>query len=243
MKKTRIVKTPAPKRVETPKLGDGIYKDGNPKTQFGAVKPGLHSVPPMPLYEYGLAHMQGALKYGHYNWRDDPVSVSTYTEAAKRHIDLFLEGQKNASDTGIHNLAHAMCCLSILMDAEFCNTLIDDRKKTILHGKSDFSPADAFDKWLDDNKERVTKIKKEWTGHAEKLKLEQQQKAEKKLSKFQQEMIDHPERAVGKFGNSFSTGQRGVVDGVLDSKTWKVITSHGAIIALPTHDFIIDHGR
>lgn len=153
---------------EKPTFGMGIYKDGNPKTQFGAVKPGIYYVPPMPLYEYGLAHMQGALKYGHYNWRDDPVSISTYADACKRHIDLYLEGQKNASDTDIHNLAHAMCCLSIIMDAEHHGTLIDDRKLTILYTNN--NTGEQFEAYMEETKERVTRIKKEWTGHAEAVK-------------------------------------------------------------------------
>lgn len=151
-----------------PQFGMGIYKDGNPKTQFGAVKPGLFYMPPMPLYETALAHMQGALKYGHYNWRDDPVSISTYADAAKRHIDLYLEGQKNASDTGIHNLAHANCCLNIIMDAEHHGTLIDDRKLTILYTNN--NTGEQFEAYMEETKARVTRIKKEWTGHAEAVK-------------------------------------------------------------------------
>lgn len=149
---------------DKPKFGQGIYKDGNPKTQFGAVKPGVYYTPPIPLYEYSLAHMQGALKYGHFNWRDDPVSISTYADACKRHIDLFLEGQRDASDTGIHNLAHAMCCLSIIMDAEAHGTLIDDRK--ISAGDD----GGILESYMEATKERVTRIKKEWTGHAEAVK-------------------------------------------------------------------------
>lgn len=150
-----------------PKLGDGIYKDGNPKTQFGAVKPGSFETPPIPLYEYSLAHTQGALKYGQYNWRDDPVSISTYVDACKRHIDLYVAGQKNASDTGIHNLAHAMCCLSIIIDAEAHHTLIDDRKLTIRHIDNQDNVSDILEQYFEEGKKRVLAIKKEWTGHAE----------------------------------------------------------------------------
>lgn len=155
---------------EKPKaeFGMGIYKDGNPKTQFGAVKPGVYYTPPIPLYEYSLAHMQGALKYGHFNWRDDPVSISTYIDACKRHIDLYLEGQKNASDTGIHNLAHAMCCLSIVMDAEAYGTLIDDRKLTTLYENN--NNGQILEAYMEETKTRVTQIKKDWTGHAEAVK-------------------------------------------------------------------------
>lgn len=157
------------KSIESkPKFGDGIYKDGNPKTQFGAVKPGTYYTPPYPLYEYSLAHMQGALKYGHYNWRNDPISISTYIDAAKRHIDLYVAGQKDASDTGIHNLAHGMCCLSIIMDAELHGTLIDDRHTMIQYTNN--ATGEILEGYMERTKDRVTRIKEEWAGHAEAVK-------------------------------------------------------------------------
>lgn len=143
---------------------DVPFVDSNPKTAFGAVKPGTFNTPPMPLYEYSLAHYQGALKYGHYNWREDPVSISTYINAARRHIDLFVEGQKDALDTGIHNLAHAMTCLSIVIDAEWYGTLLDDRATMDIRGH------DKLEEYFNASKERVTKITKDWSGHAQQLK-------------------------------------------------------------------------
>src|SRR5690606_11875964 len=120
------------------------------------------------MYEYSLAHMQGALKYGHFNWRDDPVSISTYIDACKRHIDLYVAGQRDASDTGIHNLAHAMCCLSIVMDAELHNTLIDDRHMMIQYKRED--TGEILEGYMERTKARVTRIKEEWSGHAEAVK-------------------------------------------------------------------------
>jgi hypothetical protein len=151
---------------EGPKLGQGQYVDGNPKTQFGIAKPGEYYTPPIPFYEYSLAHLQGALKYGPFNWRDDPVSISTYLDAVKRHIDLYKAGQQQASDTGIHHLAHAMTCLSIVIDAEYHGTLIDDRfKYRDLHHQG--KPIDeVLEAYLADA-DRVKRIRQEWTGFAE----------------------------------------------------------------------------
>lgn len=158
----------------TPTLEDELeavtFIDTNPKTAFGAVKPGTYTTPPMPLYEYSLAHYQGALKYGHYNWREDPVSISTYVNAAKRHIDLYIEGQRDASDTGIHNLAHAMTCLSIVIDAEWYGTLIDDR--------SAMGDAVKLEAYFESKKPLQLKIQKDWSGHAEQLKAKLKAKKE-----------------------------------------------------------------
>lgn len=151
--------------IDPPKVDERqVFIDTNPKTAFGAVKPGTFQTPPIPLYEYSLAHYQGSLKYGHYNWREDPVSISTYINAARRHIDLYIEGQKEAGDTGIHNLAHAMTCLSIVIDAEWFGTLIDDRAAV------DVRAADKMEVYFEDKKALQLQIMKDWTGHAQKLK-------------------------------------------------------------------------
>lgn len=151
------------------------YPDGNPKTQFGITKPGDFYVPMIPYYEYSLAHLQGALKYGHYNWRDDPVTMSTYLEAAKRHIDLFKGGQDYASDTGIHHLAHAMTCFSIIMDAMAFGTMTDDRWRKSLVGAKiiEHIPGEVEERYIEDTQIRVKAIREKWTGFAEKQKAKQ----------------------------------------------------------------------
>ncbi len=103
------------------------YPDGNPKTQYGVKKPPLWYVPFVAIYRTALAHLHGHLKYGHFNWREDPVSISTYLDAACRHLIAYKEGQQDALDSKCHHLAHACACLNIIMDAEFHGTLIDDR--------------------------------------------------------------------------------------------------------------------
>lgn len=137
------------------------YPDGNPKTLFGSVKPGIWYVPPGPLFLTSLVHLQGALKYGHYNWRDDPVSASTYIDAAIRHILDWQSGIENASDTKLHNLSHASACLNIVMDAQLSKTLIDDRKKSD-HGYN-------LEELLESLKPTVARIRNEWADFAEKM--------------------------------------------------------------------------
>lgn len=146
------------------------YPDGNPKTQFGITKPGDWYSPPIPYYEYSMAHLQGALKYGHFNWRDDPVTISTYIEAAKRHVDLFKAGQENASDTGIHHLAHAMCCFSIIIDAMAHGTMTDDRFRYRDESKLLIDPGTVFEEYIDNAQARVKAIREKWTGFADKQK-------------------------------------------------------------------------
>lgn len=99
----------------------------NPKDLFGAKKVSLSKFPAVALAHGAHAMMDGARKYGAYNWRDKAVIASIYVDAAKRHIDNWFEGQKRAGDSKVHHLGHALACVAILLDAEATGSLIDDR--------------------------------------------------------------------------------------------------------------------
>lgn len=103
------------------------YPDNNPKTLVGATKVPLHLVPPSATHYLALALEDGGKKYGPYNWRDIPISVSTYKAAAMRHLDAFWDGEELASDSKVHHLAHAMACMALMLDAMTVGTLVDDR--------------------------------------------------------------------------------------------------------------------
>jgi Domain of unknown function (DUF5664) len=99
----------------------------NPKDILGCKKPDTTKIPAIALAWEALAMMDGAGKYGAYNWRANRVIASIYIAACKRHLDLWFEGQEEAEDSGCHHLAHARACLGILLDAQATGNLIDDR--------------------------------------------------------------------------------------------------------------------
>nr|MBA3583912.1 hypothetical protein [Gemmatimonadota bacterium] len=101
----------------------------NPKDLVGAKKAPLTLVPPSAIIAIAEAMGNGADKYGPFNWRDQPIQVRTYVEAALRHLYAFLDGQWAAEDTGISHLAHAMAGLAILNDA-FALGAVDDNRST-----------------------------------------------------------------------------------------------------------------
>lgn len=104
------------------------YPDGNPKSLQGAKKYSLRYLPLPAAVEVSRALEDGAKKYGAANWRKTGVAASVYVDAAMRHLAQWYDGgQKNAADSGVHNLGHAMACLAILIDAESCGKLMDDR--------------------------------------------------------------------------------------------------------------------
>jgi hypothetical protein len=109
-----------------------IYQDGNPKTAMGAKKPDLSVVPPSSLLHVATAMMNGAAKYGPFNWRDQPVSGRTYVAAGMRHLLAYLDGEDFSADTTatgepVHHLAHVMACCAIVLDATEQGSLIDNR--------------------------------------------------------------------------------------------------------------------
>lgn len=117
---------PAP--AAAPDVPATAYPDGNPKSLQGAKKYSLRYLPLPSAVEVNRALEDGAKKYGAANWRKTGVAASVYVDAALRHLAQWYDGgQKDAADSGVHNLGHAMACLAILIDAESCGKLIDDR--------------------------------------------------------------------------------------------------------------------
>ena len=73
------------------------------------------------------AMMDGARKYGPFNWRDKKVQAHIYVDAALRHIAAWFDGEELADDSKVHHLGHAIACCAILLDAQATDSLIDDR--------------------------------------------------------------------------------------------------------------------
>lgn len=102
-------------------------KDTNPKDAIGSTKLPLHLVPPLTAAYASLAHLNGALKYGKANWRRAGVRASIYADAAKRHIDSWLEGEEVDPDDGVPHLSAVLACIGIILDSRACGKLTDDR--------------------------------------------------------------------------------------------------------------------
>ena len=90
----------------------------NPKDLLGIKKVPLGEVPAVAIAHESCAMLDGDLKYGFRNWRENDVQARVYTDAARRHISAWEEGEDYAEDSGVHHLAHARACLGILLDAQ-----------------------------------------------------------------------------------------------------------------------------
>jgi len=57
----------------------------------------------------------GAIKYEPDNWKKVPDLKNRYFAAAMRHLTAWWGGEKQDPESGIHHLAHAICCLLFIM--------------------------------------------------------------------------------------------------------------------------------
>jgi hypothetical protein len=101
--------------------------DNNPKSRYGDKKAPVHLFPPIAMLKAAEVFRLGAAKYGPYNWRDDSVSATVYYSAAMRHLASWFDGEDIDPESGQSHLAHVLCCMSILLDAESIGKMIDNR--------------------------------------------------------------------------------------------------------------------
>lgn len=96
---------------------DDTRKDSNPKQAFADRKvPVAIGTGAVELWDC-LGLLEGALKYGRGNWRVAGVLVSTYLDAARRHLLKFAEGEWCAPDTQVPHLVSVRACVGIILDA------------------------------------------------------------------------------------------------------------------------------
>jgi hypothetical protein len=140
----------------------------NPKDLVGNTKVSLSKLPPIAIAHAAMAMMDGADKYGAFNWRDKDVIASIYVDAALRHLYCWFEGQERATDSKVHHLGHAIACCAILLDAQATGHLVDDRPldrettKETIDRVNKLSPEKRRE-WADDGHNNV--IDPDWFEH------------------------------------------------------------------------------
>ena len=108
-------------------MSNSIGQVWEPEGPSDHKKAPLNNIPSTAKREMSYAFLEGELKYGRYNWRMNRIKASDYLSAAIRHMDRYNEGETYDPDTLVHHLAYAMTRLAIIIDAEACGRLIDDR--------------------------------------------------------------------------------------------------------------------
>ena len=100
----------------------------NPKDLVGVQKWRQYfCVSPRVMWEVGVGMLEGALKYRRFNYRIAGVRASIYIDAAKGHIDSWVEGEDIDPDSGLSHITKAICSLIVLRDSMLDGNFVDDR--------------------------------------------------------------------------------------------------------------------
>jgi hypothetical protein len=100
-----------------------LYNEEAPGMKFDSDKPRTDLLPPKTMLEVSRVLGFGADKYDAENWRKVEEHQDRYTAAALRHIFSHMEGKTFDSESGLSTLAHAICCLSFILEIELEDTL------------------------------------------------------------------------------------------------------------------------
>ena len=84
--------------------------------KFDSDKPGMDLLPVAAKREIAAVFDFGAKKYARHNWRNG-FNYSRLIAAAERHIDFFNDGEDLDPESGKSHLAHAGCCIMMLLES------------------------------------------------------------------------------------------------------------------------------
>ena len=95
-------------------------------------KPKFALLPVKPLFDVVRVFTFGANKYSDRNYKQGQgLAYSRLFSALNRHIWSWWGGEEKDKETNISHLAHAVCCLLMIMDLMHSGKGIDDRDKGV----------------------------------------------------------------------------------------------------------------
>lgn len=86
--------------------------------KYDSGKPEFSLLPPWALESVAKVLTFGAEKYEIDNWKHVSNGEYRYRNAALRHINDYIKGEKTDPESGCNHLAHAICCLMFILDAD-----------------------------------------------------------------------------------------------------------------------------
>jgi len=159
------------RKDSNPKDAFGSRKDSNPKDAFGSRKVPLHMIPKQVLAGIALGMLEGACKYGAFNYRAVGVRCSTYLAAARRHLDAFEEGQDIDPESGLHHIDKALSSLVVMRDAMLNDMCEDDRPPAVTRAnwmdRANELAGDILDRFARKAESFTEKNRAEWPGIVE----------------------------------------------------------------------------
>lgn len=103
-------------------IGTGIKHDSE--------KPDLSLISSIAITKVAEVMTFGKKKYSANNWRGG-FAWTRPLAAALRHIFSYLGGEDKDPESGISHLAHAVCCLLMVLEFEETHKELDDRFKGV----------------------------------------------------------------------------------------------------------------
>lgn len=97
------------------------------KYDKGKIRLGL--MPPLAESQIAAVFTYGADKYDAWNWAKG-IASERLLSAALRHIAQFRLGFDTDQESGLHHLAHAGCCIMMLLETNLLALSQDDRPDT-----------------------------------------------------------------------------------------------------------------
>lgn len=105
-----------------------VKEPGTTAVKADGEKPDMSLLSAEGLLQVAAVMTYGKKKYSAHNWRGG-LSWSRLLSAALRHIFSFIGGEDKDPETGLSHLAHASCCLLMLLEFEKTHKKLDDRHK------------------------------------------------------------------------------------------------------------------
>ena len=96
--------------------------------KFDEGKPRMDLIPPEGLFEIAKVFTYGADKYDDWNWCKG-LRWGRTVAASLRHIFQWIGGEDDDKETGLSHLAHAGCCMMMLISMIERGAGDDDRYK------------------------------------------------------------------------------------------------------------------
>lgn len=94
--------------------------------KYDSDKPDMSLLSSVAIDELSKVLSFGKKKYAAHNWRKG-ITTSRLVAAALRHTFLFLKGETYDPETGLHHMAHTMCCCMFIIELNVTHKHLDDR--------------------------------------------------------------------------------------------------------------------
>ena len=118
--------------------------------KYDGGKPMYGLLPPKALRSTVDVLTFGAKKYEIDNWKYVSDSKRRYFDAAQRHLWDWKEGERFDSESGLHHLSHAICCLMFLYEHDVSTQAISNSEKDLAEIKEIVQDGiNYIDKFLD----------------------------------------------------------------------------------------------